>query len=251
MLFRSYADGFNWNGNTYYESGDYTFYGHTSAGCDSTVVLHLTIYRIEAYLNVTHFISCYGAADAVAEVIVTSGAPVHFLWSTGATTQNVSGLAEGVYMVLVYNDFGCEIELELDLTGPPPLTVSTVGHSPTCFKNCNEFALEEGTIDFAINGGTPNWTLSIPSASINQEIDPDLYGDGELAASYVAGIFCEGEYCFTVTDANGCSASGCVTITVPEQIVTHLPSITACDFVDLPWGVVTESSTYEIGRAHV
>ena len=37
------CDSYVWRGQTYSESGNYPFYGHTKAGCDSVVTLHLTV----------------------------------------------------------------------------------------------------------------------------------------------------------------------------------------------------------------
>ena len=37
------CDGYTWNGTTYTQSGTYTYYGQTAPGCDSIVILNLTI----------------------------------------------------------------------------------------------------------------------------------------------------------------------------------------------------------------
>ena len=46
------CDSYEWNGVTYTESGDYTYYTTTVDGCDRTEILHLTIEVCSALENV-------------------------------------------------------------------------------------------------------------------------------------------------------------------------------------------------------
>ena len=60
------CESFSWQGITYTESGDYTYYTTTATGCDSVVILHLTIYQNEITdFTVTCQDSCYTWNDQV------------------------------------------------------------------------------------------------------------------------------------------------------------------------------------------
>ena len=48
--------------------------------------------------------------------------PLSFLWSNGATTQNLSDVPAGTYTVLATDANGCETTQTITLTEPPVLT---------------------------------------------------------------------------------------------------------------------------------
>ena len=48
------CDSYNWNGNTYEESGSYTINTFTINGCDSSATLNLTIFNSVNDYNIRH-----------------------------------------------------------------------------------------------------------------------------------------------------------------------------------------------------
>jgi len=65
-------------------------------------------------------ISSYGAKDGAIDVTVTGGTPSYtFLWNTGATSEDLSGLEPGTYSVLITDANGCNTELKGILVEQP------------------------------------------------------------------------------------------------------------------------------------
>ena len=56
------------------------------------------------------------AADGSIDLTVTGGtSPYSFSWSTGATTEDVAGLAAGTYTYTVTDDAGCEVTADVEI----------------------------------------------------------------------------------------------------------------------------------------
>ncbi|MBN4051560.1 hypothetical protein JYU16_01975, partial [bacterium AH-315-M05] len=151
-------------------------------------------------------ISCFGVCDGAAIPAVTGGTlPYTYLWLPGGNGLN---LCAGIYTLTVTDANGCDTTVSVTITEPPPLVVSiTSSVNIDCFGNCNGFAQADAT------GGTPPYTYMWNTL-------PVTIGDT------LSGLCPAGTYCVTVTDANGCSDSACVTITEPPVLIATLISST-------------------------
>ena len=131
--------------------------------------------------------------DGAIDLSVVGGdgmGPYSYLWNTGATTQDLTGLAAGNYRVTVTDELMCASTLSFDLSADDAPLVSTSQENETCGD-------ANGSIDLTVVGGTPGYSYSWS----NSETTEDLTG---LAA---------GEYTVTVMDATGCLAVTSVLIT--------------------------------------
>ena len=124
-----------------------------------------------------------GNSDGVAFVEVKGGtSPYSFNWSSGATTDEASGLAPGIQSITVTDAAGCTASGEVEVNeNILPLQVALNETKPVRCKDESN-----GTLDAVITGGKPpyyyNWSHnSLNSATAN-----------ELPA---------GSYSLTVTDA--------------------------------------------------
>ena len=95
------CESYEWNGETYTQSGDYTRFFTTTNGCDSIVTLHLTINNSVTGEPETATI-CYG------ETYTWNG----YTYST-----------EGEYSIVLMNAFGCDSIATLHLTVLPEAAV--------------------------------------------------------------------------------------------------------------------------------
>ncbi|GDX52994.1 hypothetical protein LBMAG27_20410 [Bacteroidota bacterium] len=148
-------------------------------------------------------ISCNGNSDGSIDLTVTGGAsPFTYIWSNGATTQDLSSLSAGTYTVTVTDANNCSTTATSTITQPTPLTSPTVsstyngGYNIACSGSVN------GSIDLTPAGGTSPFSYNWSNGSTTQDL-----------SNVGAGI-----YSVTVTDLNGCTVSTSVTLTEPDTI---------------------------------
>jgi hypothetical protein len=138
--------------------------------------------------------SLSGAPTGAINLSVTGGTGAYsYLWSNGATTEDISGLAAGTYDVVVTDANGCTDGATFTLDEPTAVEI-VANPGPLSCNSANGSA--DATIDLTISGGTAPYTYNWS----NGETTEDIAG---LAA---------GTYDVTVTDANDCTAEGSWTI---------------------------------------
>ncbi len=150
-------------------------------------------------------VACFGDATGAIDVTVAGGTtPYTYLWSNSEVTEDVSGLTAGTYSVNVVDANGCLYTFGPFTVGQPgaPLSIADVTVTDVL---CNNEAT--GAIDITIAGGTPPYTYSWVTPSGNIVVSEDLFG---IPA---------GAYTGTVTDANGCTISGTLTVNNVSPIV--------------------------------
>ncbi|NOQ73928.1 MAG: T9SS type A sorting domain-containing protein [Crocinitomix sp.] len=131
------------------------------------------------------------------DLTITGGSPGYeFAWSTGAITEDIDGLAAGIYNVLVTDLNGCtnSFGVILDNIDNFEAEISQIN------ANCYDEPSGSGTID--VISGTGPYTYD--------------WSDGQITATAVDLI--AGTYTVTVTDANGCEESFEIDITSPDEI---------------------------------
>ncbi|MFN3784593.1 MAG: hypothetical protein ACK4R6_11770 [Spirosomataceae bacterium] len=140
--------------------------------------------------------TCTRGTDGTATVSASSGtAPYTYRWSNGATTASISGLSSGVYSVTVTDANGCTATSSVTVSQlTVTISVETSAKSVTCFQGTN------GTASALASNGTAPYTFAWSNGATTAEISG-------LSA---------GNYTVTVTDANGCTGSGTVSVSQPE-----------------------------------
>ena len=147
-------------------------------------------------------VSCNGASDGSITLSVTGGTPGYsYLWSNGATTQNVSGLSAGTYSVTITDANGCETSSIFTLTAPPVLSLD-FGLSDFNGSNISCPGISDGFITLAPLGGTPGFTFLWNTGATTQNLSA-------LSAGF---------YEVTVTDVLGCSVQQGFQINAPDTL---------------------------------
>jgi methionine-rich copper-binding protein CopC len=148
-------------------------------------------------------IACNGGATGVASVSPIGGtSPYTFRWSTGATTQTITGLAAGSYSVVITDANGCAIGRSFIITEPSALTATTSQTNVTTNGGNN------GSATITVSGGTPGYTYS---------------WSPNVSTTATASNLSAGTYTVTVTDANSCTIARTFTITQPAFMATAQP----------------------------
>ncbi|HXH19130.1 MAG TPA: gliding motility-associated C-terminal domain-containing protein [Chitinophagales bacterium] len=149
---------------------------------------------MDVLIEQTQQLICNGDSNAAlcAQVTGVPG-PYFYQWSTGDTTQCISGVGAGIYSVTVANGSGCSAyENGFVVFEPNPFSIAPVADSVTCNGG------SDGSLSVNISGGTPPYTY--------------LWDDGSTGNS-LDSLFA-GPVSVTVTDANECTAS--FTVNIPE-----------------------------------
>ena len=137
--------------------------------------------------------TCFGGSDGTATVTASGGTPGYgYSWSSGGSMATETGLSSGPYTVTVTDMAGCIAIGNVDVVDPPQLTVTVTGVN----EGCNQ---GNGSATANASGGTGAGTYTYEWS--NSETTSTITG---LSANV---------YLVTVTDANGCTASGSVGIT--------------------------------------
>ena len=157
-------------------------------------------------------ISCFGGTDGTAflESITGGSAPFTYYWSTGDSTDTLSNIGSGSYILNVIDVNGCLNHASIDLTQPDILNSQfSTSHYPSLADpiqfeiSCNGLADGYINIDTVIGGVGPytySW-LSRPETTDS------------------IGSIPAGTYQYTVTDANNCMLSVDVILTEPDPIL--------------------------------
>lgn len=149
-------------------------------------------------------ISCNGSTDGSAMVSPNGGvAPYTYLWDSGQTTANITGIGAGTYQVTVTDVNGCTSQNSITLTGPLTVQSSTSVTSNYNGQNISCFGVADGEAIVNVSGGELPYTY--------------LWSDGQT--SQTAINLPDGITTVTVTDANGCSSQSTVTLVEPTELI--------------------------------
>lgn len=144
---------------------------------------------------------CNGNTLAIIAITSNNNANNNYLWSSGATTQQITAAQSGTYSITVSNSI-CTARDSLTLTINPPLTVD-FGTLPTNICTVTgETVLLNATI---ANAQTYTW---LPDNGNNPTLN----------------VSAPGTYSVTVTDNTGCTASDTATFGNTCQAVFALPT---------------------------
>jgi len=170
------------------EAGTYTVTATDANFC--TAVMTVVISQ-PSQLSVTvntPLINCGGTNSGSAITIVTGGTgPYTYLWSTGATTSSLNNIPAGTYSLTVTDANGCTAIVQTVTVNEIPELELTFTVNDIICSNQNI-----GSITATVSGGTAPFTY--------------LWSNGGTTATI--NNLAPGTYSLTVTDANGCIATG-------------------------------------------
>ncbi|MBI4646919.1 MAG: gliding motility-associated C-terminal domain-containing protein [Bacteroidia bacterium] len=182
-------------------AGTYTVTVTDAGGCTGTASVTITQPASAVSVSITQTnVACFGGSTGSATANPAGGTPGYtYSWSTGAISQTITNLPAGTYFVTVFDANGCTSTGSVTVTQPASaVSASIVGTNVTFFGG------SDGVANLTPSGGTPGYTYLWNTGAISQDLT-------NIPA---------GTYCVTVTDANGCTTSACITITQPGSPLT-------------------------------
>lgn len=197
---------FNWNnGNTLEDNraipaGSYSVTVTDQRGCFATA--SADVFEPSPLLaSITGSdVSCAGAADGSASVLVSGGtAPYSYLWSNFDTNSSVANLAGGTYSVVITDAKGCSLVRRVTINEAPALNLQLIVTNASC-GGALDGQIE---IDTAVLGGSSPYSSAWSTGS----------------TGLVLSNLGTGNYGVTVTDLAGCTASDSALVTEPDSLV--------------------------------
>lgn len=185
-------------------------YSGSCPPAESPVIITLDNILVEA--NFTP-VSCSGLIDGIIQLTASGGVEpyTYTLNTTPPVTNNTgtfAGLAAGTYTYLVTDALTCERTGEVTVTEPDPLDVVVTYTPPSVY------GASDATATATVTGGTPPYSYLW---------DDPLAQTTQTAINLVAGI-----YNVTVTDDNGCTVPGTVTIIDPLLVTINVDQNASC-----------------------
>jgi len=146
--------------------GSYTLTVTDDVGCTFTPPTVVIGEPAPITITETHQnVSCDGLEDGSINISVSGGtAPYTYLWSNGATTEDVSGLAAGFYLVTVTDDNSCFASLPITIVDGSSLNVTYISGTASCGDS-------NGSIDLTVAGGSGNYAYNWqPGSQTTQDV---------------------------------------------------------------------------------
>jgi hypothetical protein len=165
---------------------------------------------------------CTGGSNSGAvNITVSGGNPGYtYSWSNSATTQNLTSLNAGAFIVTVTDNTNCTATASAIVSQSGSMTITPNVTNVTCN------GLSNGSINVTVSGGTPAYSYAWSNSGTAQN-------QTGLAA---------GSYILTVTDNGGCTLINSISVTEPAALlVSATPTALSCHGDST--GTVTLSST--------
>ena len=147
---------------------------------------------------------CGNNAGSVDVIVIGGSPPYSYLWSNGATTEDITNINAGNYQLTVTDATNCKIIQSFTITNQ---TNGLVVTNTTTDEYCGN---SSGSINITVAGGLVPYTYTWSNSQTTEDIN-------NLSA---------GVYSYTVTDNSGCADYGSITIiNHPGNIAVNNPVI--------------------------
>lgn len=195
-------------------AGTYTVYVTDTTSCTDSMTFNLNnISSMNITSSVTQ-VTCSGGSNGAIDVTTSGGTPPYsFSWSSGQTTEDITGVLAGTYTLTITDANGCVFAEDITVGTIPAINI-------TLNSSTNEVcSFDNGAIDIDVTGGSGSYGYSWDNGATTQDLS-------NIGA---------GTYTVTVTDVNGCTANQAF------SIINDVSNCSAFCFTN----IVTESVTDE------
>lgn len=183
----SWSNGFVTDNISGLLAGTYFVTATDQNGCTITSAIDVTQPFALALSTIISNVSCYNGSNGIIDLSTTGGTPGYsYNWSNGPITQDISALIAGGYTVTVTDQNNCTTSNTYIVTEPLELIIIDSVLQNQCF------GIADAAIFILPIGGTVPFQYSWDNGATTQNITNII----------------PGPYVITVTDNNGCVATG-------------------------------------------
>lgn len=141
--------------------------------------------KISAAVTITD-VKCFGESNGAVDLTVQNGtAPLTYLWSNGATTEDLTNIPAGTYSVTVTDANKCIARAAEIIVKGPLASIS----ASRLITNISAFGANDGAINVTVAGGTEPYAFLWNTGATTEDI---------------SGL-APGTYSLLITDLNNCS----------------------------------------------
>ncbi len=154
--------------------------------------------------------TCFGLTDGNIDVTTLGDSPFSWSWNNGFSTEDLSGLSSGQYILTTTDSNNCSRIDTFNLIDPIEVSSQVISDTLSCISSCDASAIvipEDGIYPFTF-----------------------LWGDGQT--SDTAFNLCYGTHNVIITDSNGCFTTNTVFIENPDTLKLS--------------SVITDSACYQV-----
>lgn len=170
-------------------------------GCSTSKSILVTAPSAIQLTTTTTNAGCSGSNTGSISLTVSGGTPSYqYLWSNGATTQQLQQIPAGNYTVSVEDGNSCTATASVNVNQATAIQIAVTATDATCFGAAN------GALNTVVSGGTPLNSNTYFYHWSNNSSTQNITG---LTANI---------YHLTVTDAANCQATASATIAQPSAI---------------------------------
>ena len=187
----------------------YTVTAQDENGCIATADITINQPTPIQLTTTQNNVSCHGFADATTIVTASGGTPgFNYVWTNGDSTTLSDSLAFGIYTVTVTDFKNCTEEIDVTITEPAPLSITSTVEDVVCKGEAT------GAATLFAAGGTP-WYSFTWSNGRTTNVEENLPA---------------GFYNIIMTDANGCKEAHTILIDEPALALSSssIPSAVSC-----------------------
>jgi gliding motility-associated-like protein len=181
--------------------GNYTVTVTDANTCSAAVSISVSSgSAITATLSAQQNVSCNAGTNGSAAVNPSGGiSPYTYSWSpSGGSAASATNLAAGIYTVTVTDAAGCVTNVNVTITEPQAISLTTSGNVTICSGNST-------TLLASATGGSGSFAYTWNPGAI-------------VSNSIVVSPSSTTAYLVTATDANGCTLSQPLTVTVDQPV---------------------------------
>ena len=142
--------------------------------------------------------SCYGVANGAADLSVSGGVlPYSIVWSNAATSEDLTGLASGVFTATITDASTCQVQVNTSITAPDSISFTYTQTASSCSGST-------GTLLFSAIGGTAPYEY--------------LLDNGSYQASPFFNSLTAGLHTILIRDAAMCVKAGTAIVASPSAV---------------------------------
>ncbi|WP_243349007.1 PKD-like domain-containing protein [Parabacteroides sp. FAFU027] len=156
--------------------------------------------------EITHVTECKAANSGMINLTVSGGmTPYRYIWSNGATSEDLINAAAGTYQVTVTDANGYLKTMKFEILRQSAMTINIAQNTTI---NCDTKTLRK-VCTVQVTGGVAPYRLTWSGGTVSG-VNNEIMTTGQ-----------SGTYTLQVTDASGCTTSSSFNVTVPTQIIDY------------------------------